>query len=547
MKSSEGKIGLILLSWDGNRLSKENGEEIASRLEFAEKLPRKNVLYMTDISSRPHNGNENELSETIKKNGFSKVVLGGCSSFRHKRLLERLTEQTGLTEHALYPVTLSLATQAKGEKKRVEEAYQLLGKAVDTISLLPSFETKTISLNQNVLVVGGGIAGIQTAAALNSRGYSTTLLEKRDVVGGDLTAWVKDFNRFKEAEFSDNLESIVILTDSAVKTVKGHVGGFAATFDTPNGEMSAEFGALVLAPGIQNGDDWAKDLISGPSGEAAERMIPIEQLRDTIETMPHIRRRRSIGIVLDVVRDETKASTEMALTLAERIQERELFDAYLFLRDVRVASLDLEAYYDQVRDRGVTIVKYETITIASTDEGIAVTCRDAVLGSMITVDCDTVGVSRYGLDFSVDTALAEITGVDLDAYGQMQKNNIRLFPGETNRPGIFVVGSARGTYYIPDILREAKSVAESVHTLLSKKTMTVEKSNAVVDADKCVLCLTCIRSCPYKAMEINHEKGAAESNPESCQRCGICAGECPAKAIELPVYSDTIVFSQMRS
>jgi heterodisulfide reductase subunit C len=66
----------------------------------------------------------------------------------------------------------------------------------------------------------------------------------------------------------------------------------------------------------------------------------------------------------------------------------------------------------------------------------------------------------------------------------------------------------------------------------------------VVDADKCVLCLTCIRSCPFKAMSIMAEEKRADCAPEACRRCGICAGECPARAITLPAYTDGIVLAR---
>jgi heterodisulfide reductase subunit A-like polyferredoxin len=161
----------------------------------------------------------------------------------------------------------------------------------------------------------------------------------------------------------------------------------------------------------------------------------------------------------------------------------------------------------------------------------------------VNIHCDAVGISTYGTGSAVDPVLIEATGMDTDPFGLLQENNIHLFPGETNRRGVYVAGAARGTFYIPDIIQEAKAVAESVHLLLSQGSITVEMSNATVDTDKCVLCLTCIRSCPYKAMYIDHEKGAAQSVAEACMRCGICAGECPAKAIELPVYSDSLLFS----
>ena len=100
---------------------------------------------------------------------------------------------------------------------------------------------------------------------------------------------------------------------------------------------------------------------------------------------------------------------------------------------------------------------------------------------------------------------------------------------------------------MPQIIAESKAAALSVHSLLQNGVMEVELSNAVVDPDKCILCLTCIRSCPFKAMQVDRENGVAKSIPEACQKCGICAGECPAKAIELPVFSDQVLLDQINS
>ena len=91
----------------------------------------------------------------------------------------------------------------------------------------------------------------------------------------------------------------------------------------------------------------------------------------------------------------------------------------------------------------------------------------------------------------------------------------------------------------------AQAVALDVHELLAAGSVRIELSNAIVDPDKCALCLTCVRACPYDAMAVNAEKGVAESLPEVCQHCGICAGECPAKAIELPVYADTVLMARL--
>ena len=163
------------------------------------------------------------------------------------------------------------------------------------------------------------------------------------------------------------------------------------------------------------------------------------------------------------------------------------------------------------------------------------------------MDCDRVAVSSFGLAVPEKNSLAAFTDISTDAYQQMQDNNIHLFPIATNRPGIFVVGACHGQHYPPQILQEAKAAALEVHALLSQQELEVELSNAVIDPDKCILCLTCLRSCPHKAIQINHEKGAAESLPQVCQKCGICAGECPAKAIELPLYTDSTLLATVNN
>lgn len=55
---------------------------------------------------------------------------------------------------------------------------------------------------------------------------------------------------------------------------------------------------------------------------------------------------------------------------------------------------------------------------------------------------------------------------------------------------------------------------------------------ARVIRDKCIVCLTCVRLCPFSAPIINLE-GYAEIQVDKCKACGICVQGCPARAIEL--------------
>jgi heterodisulfide reductase subunit A-like polyferredoxin len=69
---------------------------------------------------------------------------------------------------------------------------------------------------------------------------------------------------------------------------------------------------------------------------------------------------------------------------------------------------------------------------------------------------------------------------------------------------------------------------------------------SVIDPDKCAVCLTCVRICPYDVPKIN-EDGVAEIEKAICHGCGICASECPAKAIQLMHYKDGQMVAKTRS
>ncbi|HPO16201.1 MAG TPA: 4Fe-4S binding protein [Candidatus Hydrogenedentes bacterium] len=56
---------------------------------------------------------------------------------------------------------------------------------------------------------------------------------------------------------------------------------------------------------------------------------------------------------------------------------------------------------------------------------------------------------------------------------------------------------------------------------------------AIVDADKCGGCKSCVEVCPTESITIN-EDGKAVVDPDSCGECGACVDECPNEAINLP-------------
>jgi heterodisulfide reductase subunit A-like polyferredoxin len=68
---------------------------------------------------------------------------------------------------------------------------------------------------------------------------------------------------------------------------------------------------------------------------------------------------------------------------------------------------------------------------------------------------------------------------------------------------------------------------------------------AQVEPDKCSVCLTCVRTCPYGVPRI--QDGAAYIEVASCYGCGACAAECPGKAISLQHFTDDQILAKEKA
>src|SRR6185436_9875790 len=59
-----------------------------------------------------------------------------------------------------------------------------------------------------IVVIGGGLAGLASAAALGGAGHSVVLLESRPFLGGRATSY--EVGNGEEAEFIDNCQHVLL-------------------------------------------------------------------------------------------------------------------------------------------------------------------------------------------------------------------------------------------------------------------------------------------------------------------------------------------------
>jgi len=102
------------------------------------------------------------------------------------------------------------------------------------VRLLESLEKRKVSVEKNVLVVGGGIAGIQASLDLANAGFKVYLVEKAPSIGGRMVQLDKTFPTLdcsaciltpKMVDVGKH-PNITLLTNSEVAAVKGFVGNY---------------------------------------------------------------------------------------------------------------------------------------------------------------------------------------------------------------------------------------------------------------------------------------------------------------------------------
>lgn len=450
------------------------------------------------------------VAGAIRESGVDRFVLAGCPVIARAGLAAAIAEAAGLPALHVATALVPALTDAAG-------AAPAIGRALAALEALPGFETRRVKLAKNVLVIGAGPAGLEAAHALAGLGHAVTLIDRSAVV--------------------PDVDGIEALPRTKVTAFEGYPGSFTVRLVGPAGVAERSFGAVVVATGVELADPARSPFVPG-------RIIPLPNLSAHLAGLRIRELPKALAIVLDLAIDEGKASCQAAYRAAVEALKTYRANVTLLVRDAKVAALDLNRAYDDAREAGVAVLKYTgTPVIRAADGGVAIDVRDSVTGAEVRIACGIAAVSPWGLRSPADADLAGVLGLDLDALGRFQDDSSRLLPAATNRRGVFAVGACRGETWLPAVLRDARAAALAVHALLAPRAASVDTAHAVVDGDKCALCLTCVRTCPFKAMGIHAADRRADCRSELCRQCGICAGECPNKAITLPAWSEAVVMA----
>lgn len=175
------------------------------------------------------------IRNAIKSYGLRRVIVGACSPHMHERTFMRTLEEAGLNKYLLVHTNLrEQCSWIHGKEEATPKAIDLVTAAVCRARELEGLSPHRVKVSRDILVIGGGIAGITSALHLADAGYRVLLVESKPSIGGKMAQLSKVFPtldcspcilapKIVDTWMNPN---ITLLTNAEIDDVKGSPGNF---------------------------------------------------------------------------------------------------------------------------------------------------------------------------------------------------------------------------------------------------------------------------------------------------------------------------------
>lgn len=237
-KPSDVRIGVYVCHCGLNIAGSVDCAEVA---KYAATLP--NVVLSKDNRYTCSDQGQEIIKTDIKDQKLNRVVVASCSPRLHELTFRKTCEDAGLNKYLFEMANIREQCSWVHLYDRpggTEKAKDLVKVAVAKAALLQSSTEIEVQIKRSALVIGGGVAGIQSALDLAETGYKVYLVEKEPSIGGMMARIDKTFPTMdcsicilapKMSDAGHN-SGIELLTYSEVTEVKGYIGNFHVKVQT---------------------------------------------------------------------------------------------------------------------------------------------------------------------------------------------------------------------------------------------------------------------------------------------------------------------------
>jgi heterodisulfide reductase subunit A-like polyferredoxin len=154
------------------------------------------VVLATGISYACSEPGQRRIREDIAEHNLNRVVVASCSPRLHEPTFRQMMRDAGLNPYLLEMANLREQcswVHLREKEAATDKALDLVKMAVARVGRLAALSEERLALTQRVLVIGGGVAGIQSALDIADNGFEVILVEKQPSIGGVMAQLDKTF------------------------------------------------------------------------------------------------------------------------------------------------------------------------------------------------------------------------------------------------------------------------------------------------------------------------------------------------------------------
>jgi len=341
-------------------------------------------------------------------------------------------------------------------------------------------------MENKVIIIGGGIAGLTAAKTLAESNIGVTLLEKEPQPGGHLKRWDRLFPTLRPGrEVLDSLlqdmpEKVSLRNNIRIRHIERNNSHFIVNLD--NGEL-LNANALVIATGFDLFDATRKEEYGYGIYDNVITSADLEEIfhQGPAVLTPTGKIPSRVGFVHCVGSRDEKAGNiycskvccvtgvKQAIEIRQAHPATEVFNFYM---DLRMYDRNFEELYLEAQQKwGVNFIRGRVSECSENpDHTIVVKTEDTLTGKPLKINVDLL-VLLIGFVPSAETVrLSAMLGLPAGPDRFLRSADEHLADNLTAVPGVFITGAVKGPASIVNTVADARATAVQALHFLQLKT-----------------------------------------------------------------------------
>ena len=225
----------VFVCWCGSNIAGTVDVEAVSEALKSEP----GVVFSTNYQYMCSQAGQDMIKEAVKEHNLTGIVVCSCSPRMHEATFRKTAAAAGLNPYMVEIANIreQCSWVHKDMLTGTDKAIILGKAAIAKVNLNTPLTPGESPVTKRALVIGGGIAGIQTALDIADAGFPVDIVEKKPTIGGKMAQLDKTFPTLdcaaciltpKMVDVAQN-DKIRIFSYSEVSEIKGFVGNFDVT------------------------------------------------------------------------------------------------------------------------------------------------------------------------------------------------------------------------------------------------------------------------------------------------------------------------------